>query len=561
MGMRRLLVFSQLPWQRAAMPTDFLYGAWSVSDSYARALLRYGSFDEYWFVTSGSSTGDTAGEYTVTAEAPGSHHVRVVGARDLEGVAGDQAPTAALVFSMDLRKTCYIRSHLAGCWFPVIGTTHSLSYVDHLDTITQMLLNSDYKGDAIVCATESARDVVRNLFGVTGRRLERITGRQFSFAGRLPVIPYGVDTEVFRPRDARDVRRQLGLPDDRVIALCFGRFSVADKMDLLPLLDAWRVVSARVSPEPLLILAGEDRRFGYAGKAQSAAVSAGLQTSVRVWRNPPEAAKPLLYSAADLFVSLSDSIQETFGVTITEALASQLPVICSDWNGYRDLVADEECGYRIPTYWADSSSEIDRLSPVSLWQDDHFALAQSVAVDRECLTRRLLEVVGSPRLRRRLGLAARRYAETRLSWGVIVRQLEELTQELASGGDRTGLAASGRPGESGDDWLGRAGYFECFRHYATHCLDGGTQICLSEWGRELRSPDGDIAAFCRDRYSISEGPLVQCILDCVDAGVSRPLAEIVDGASADMGAGRERVVRHVLWMIKHGILDVSSVRG
>ena len=49
---------------------------------------------------------------------------------------------------------------------------------------------------------------------------------------------------------------------------------------------------------------------------------------------------PLYYGMADVFVSPSDNIQETFGLSVIEAMASGLPVIVSDWDGYRDTVVD-----------------------------------------------------------------------------------------------------------------------------------------------------------------------------------------------------------------------------
>ena len=44
------------------------------------------------------------------------------------------------------------------------------------------------------------------------------------------------------------------------------------------------------------------------------------------------------YAAADIFVSLSDNIQETFGLTPVEAMAAGLPVVASDWDGYRETI-------------------------------------------------------------------------------------------------------------------------------------------------------------------------------------------------------------------------------
>mgnify|MGYP001333871824 CR=1 FL=1 len=42
------------------------------------------------------------------------------------------------------------------------------------------------------------------------------------------------------------------------------------------------------------------------------------------------------WQGADVFVSLSDNIQETFGLAPVEAMASGLPVVVSDWDGYKD---------------------------------------------------------------------------------------------------------------------------------------------------------------------------------------------------------------------------------
>ncbi len=57
------------------------------------------------------------------------------------------------------------------------------------------------------------------------------------------------------------------------------------------------------------------------------------------------------WRAADVFISLADSVQETFGLTPVEAMAAGLPVIASDWNGYKETVREGLDGFRILT-WA-----------------------------------------------------------------------------------------------------------------------------------------------------------------------------------------------------------------
>src|SRR5262249_43937309 len=65
-----------------------------------------------------------------------------------------------------------------------------------------------------------------------------------------------------------------------------------------------------------------------------------------------------IWHAADIFTSLSDNLQETFGLVIVQAMSCGLPVVASDWDGYRDLVVDGETGYLVPTYMvSDASSD------------------------------------------------------------------------------------------------------------------------------------------------------------------------------------------------------------
>ena len=40
---------------------------------------------------------------------------------------------------------------------------------------------------------------------------------------RLDLIPLGVDADLYRPRNKRDVRSLLGLPQEETLLLCFGR--------------------------------------------------------------------------------------------------------------------------------------------------------------------------------------------------------------------------------------------------------------------------------------------------------------------------------------------------
>ena len=58
----------------------------------------------------------------------------------------------------------------------------------------------------------------------------------------------------------------------------------------------------------------------------------------------------LARTASDMAISLVDCLQETFWLAPVEAMASGLPVVVSNWDGYRDTVVDGRTGYLIETH-------------------------------------------------------------------------------------------------------------------------------------------------------------------------------------------------------------------
>ena len=111
-----------------------------------------------------------------------------------------------------------------------------------------------------------------------------------------------------------------------------------------------QAAAARTRRRVVLILCGWAARESITeafktGCAQFAPDIRVILVDGRDWR-----ARRNCWAAADLFISLSDGIQETFGLTPIEAMAAGLPVVVSDWNGYKDTIRDGVDGFRIPTW-------------------------------------------------------------------------------------------------------------------------------------------------------------------------------------------------------------------
>src|SRR5258708_36177629 len=173
------------------------------------------------------------------------------------------------------------------------------------------------------------------------------------------------------------------------------------KGDLGPLLIALSNLLSR-EVKTHLLLAGDDTQTNEARRLTALASELGCIQSLTIWPNPSAKDKHMLYSGADIFVSPSDNIQETFGLTVAEALSYGLPAVVSDWDGYRDLVTDGETGFLVPSLFPSSVENLELHDcRVSMLEED--CLAQSTTIDIPVLSEKIQTLVHNPALRRQMG--------------------------------------------------------------------------------------------------------------------------------------------------------------
>jgi len=187
------------------------------------------------------------------------------------------------------------------------------------------------------------------------------------------------------------------------------------------------------------------------------------------------------WAAADIFLSLVDNPQETFGLAPVEAMAAGLPVVVSDWDGYRFTVENGVEGFRIPTLAtpaAQSGRELALRHDLGLvaYQDYVGATAQHTAVDVEAAARALARLAIDPLLRRRMGEEGRQTVIRRFSWRVIATQYRQLFEQQAElrGQINTMSLATAGPNPFTDD------PFATFATFASTSLRPWTCISLAE---------------------------------------------------------------------------------
>lgn len=158
------------------------------------------------------------------------------------------------------------------------------------------------------------------------------------------ILPWPLEDHDFRERDEEtrmQVRRRLGIPDDAIAYLWFGR--------LHPMKRPLETIAAFAAGAPadahLLVVGNEAGVTIEACKA--AACAQGVQDRVHVTGAAYGADRTAYFDAADVYVSLSR--RENFNFTAAEALASGLPVILSAGNDLGPELAAAGCSWQVPS--------------------------------------------------------------------------------------------------------------------------------------------------------------------------------------------------------------------
>ena len=117
-------------------------------------------------------------------------------------------------------------------------------------------------------------------------------------------------------------------------------------------------------------------------------------------------------------------------------MSAGLPVIVSDWDGYRDTVRNGIEGITIPTYMPAAGIGNDiayrYFSGQFSYGDYLGATSQSTAVDIVSLTEAITRLSNNPELRSTMGCAGKRRASERFEWSHIIAAYEELWRELCT---------------------------------------------------------------------------------------------------------------------------------
>jgi glycosyltransferase involved in cell wall biosynthesis len=452
------------------------------------------------------------------------------------------------------KELCFSRNAFRPDALSLIGVTHTLSSTGPMDHMADLVLPPFKSWDALICTSQVAHTLASKLQAEMREWMQEQTGATRFNAPQMPVIPLGVDCPAFAPVPGQraPARQALGLQGDEVVFLFSGRLSFHAKANPAPMYQALERAAAHAKAVKVVCI--EAGVFPNEAISQGfAAARAALAPSVRFV--PVDGNDLVAYQqawqGADVFVSMADNIQETFGLTPVEAMAAGLPVIVSDWNGYKDTVRDGKDGIRVPTLLppAGVGNDLAMRHALELDTYDFYIGRTSLAtvVDPEALAQACVRLATDAALRQQMGAQGQARALADYDWPVILRRYNALAQELAALRQAAGAQSPQR-------WLQRADPFERFAHFSSATVGGNWTVqALPEPQARLRQ----LLGLAMANYALDDKLLPAEAMERLLACAERDGVQNVNQLLAVAGAQSPTGIRCLMWLAKFAILRLS----
>ncbi|HKE98276.1 MAG TPA: glycosyltransferase family 4 protein [Actinomycetes bacterium] len=258
---------------------------------------------------------------------------------------------------------------------PVVGTFHAnLDRSAALRVGAPVLRRGFDKLAARIAVSDSARETWQRYFN-----------------GPIAIVPNGAPAELFTKADPLPA-----FTDGAPTLLFVGRLE--HRKGLAYLVRAFLRLKPAYPRLRLVVVGRDDRRMR--DKAMSV-VPPRYRPDLIFVGSVPQEDLAAYYASADVFCAPSLG-GESFGIVLVEAMAAELPIVCSDIRGYRDLVRDQKEALLVPPR------------------------------DPDALARAIAALLDDPLRRSAMGEAGRVTAG-QYAWDVVAAELMEVYDDVLAG--------------------------------------------------------------------------------------------------------------------------------
>ena len=409
----------------AKTPVTYHYGRFVLNSSFINALVKYTSFDEIHFFVDDYSESQKV--LALLKKKLNCNKIRIF---------------PIYIFAEQLQERSYHAIHtnmfmlLSGIAIirnkidprvPITATTATIAYPFY-DNEFSLLLSLLNDKDAIIVPSVNSYKYVDNICEqITKNSNNNSLKRSFN----LECIPYGIEI----PAKSLPPRKSKG----KVTILIFSRLSKYDKNDLLPILSLLKQIIKLTGNNTRFIIAGDCSDSSYLKTLTNELEFLKINKFVKIITTPSEKRKISLFKSADIFLALSDNIQESFGIVLLEAMSHGLPIVAADWDGFRDLVKEGENGMRIDTFKLKNAENYffdqRRLSifpfshALAYWKYDTYLNSQVTFIDRQSFVDKVVGLIKNDKLREKMSAESQRNVQE-YAWGKIIKRYDNLWSDL-----------------------------------------------------------------------------------------------------------------------------------
>ncbi len=539
-----------------------LMGRNAAGESFLKGYLKHSQASEFWVQVQKPEHGQ---HFAQTVKAMGRPQaVKAVEAANLSALhkvgtvyypgpgIGEHAQHRAMA------GAGFSNPHTA---WSLCGITHTTSSAGAMDALAELITAPVQSWDAVICTSTAVKDNVQRLLQAQVNYLQERLGVSKLVLPLLPVIPLGIHTQdfVYSQDQKAKARQSLGADANTLVVLFMGRLSFHAKAHPLAMYQALQTAAQQVAQtgqKIMLVECGWHANDFIQKAYQDAAQLACPSVQVRTLDGRLAEHRQTAWAGADVFCSLSDNIQETFGIVPIEAMAAGLPVVVSDWDGYKDTVRHGTDGFRIATCMPDAGLGGDLALRHALQVDTYDMYCghtcSMVSVDIEATAQAFVQLAQSAELRQRMGQAGKERAQSVYDWSVIIAQYEDLWQQQTQ--LRLAAQSKAQQAQLAQAWPARLDPFQAFAAYPSSVLKPTTQLALVDASADLAMARVNqykgLAMVNFAKWVLPSDSEIAAVLQLAESGPCTAQA-LVQGVAADRQAF---VFRALVWLMKLGVL-------